>query len=143
MAVQVRFNSRALETLRIQAGEDALRPLANKVQNAARRNAPVDTGRLRASITTEFGKEGGRAYARIGSNVSYALFQEEGTGVHGPMGRPITPKGSSVLRWPVKNNSGSGRRRFRNGKTDRYAYAKSVRGAPAVHYLRDALDQLR
>lgn len=135
MAVQVRFNGSALASLRLEAGEDALRPIANKVLNAARRNAPVDTGRLRASIAVEYTREAGRVVARVGSNLEYAIFQEEGTGVYGPRGRPITPVSAKVLRWVPKGGA-------RGRGKSRYAFARSVRGTPAVHYLRDALNSV-
>lgn len=45
------------------------------VQNGARERSPVDTGRLRSSITYQVG---GRE-AKIGTNVFYAPFQEFGT----------------------------------------------------------------
>jgi len=45
------------------------------VENAAKRNAPVDTGRLRSSITSDADADG----VVIGTNVNYAIFQEKGT----------------------------------------------------------------
>lgn len=45
------------------------------VQNEAKRQAPVDTGRLRASITHEAEEDG----VIIGTNVHYAIYQELGT----------------------------------------------------------------
>lgn len=45
------------------------------VQNEAKRRAPVDTGRLKASITHE-AEEGG---VIIGTNTPYAIYQELGT----------------------------------------------------------------
>lgn len=50
---------------------------ALNVQSGARRRAPVDTGRLRNSITHEL-TEGG-LNATVGTNVEYAPFQEFGT----------------------------------------------------------------
>jgi len=65
------------------------RPMVDGMQKAvllvvrgAKKNAPVDTGRLRASITGEVAPTG--IYGRgmgvqgiVGTNVSYALVQEE------------------------------------------------------------------
>lgn len=52
-----------------------------RVEGAAKRAAPVDTGRLRASITHEV--EDHRAelevVGRVGTNVEYAIYQELGT----------------------------------------------------------------
>jgi HK97 gp10 family phage protein len=39
----------------------------------------VDTGRLRASITHELGRDSRGLYARIGTNVRYAVYLELGT----------------------------------------------------------------
>lgn len=50
-----------------------------KVQRRAKQLAPVDTGRLRASITEELGQEGGDLVERIGTDVDYAIHQEMGT----------------------------------------------------------------
>jgi HK97 gp10 family phage protein len=51
-----------------------------QVVNAAKRLCPVDTGRLRSSITDELGVgPTGLPAVRIGSNVSYASYVELGT----------------------------------------------------------------
>jgi len=48
------------------------------VTRGAKINAPVDTGRLRASITPEV-RQGKAISGIVGSNVSYAPYQELGT----------------------------------------------------------------
>lgn len=50
-----------------------------RVEGAAKRLAPVDTGRLRASITHEVGKDAQGPVGIVGSDVSYAPHQEFGT----------------------------------------------------------------
>jgi HK97 gp10 family phage protein len=60
------------DTTRLEVKRSAL-----NVQNGARRRAPVDTGRLRNSITHETTPNG--LAARVGTNVEYAPFQEFGT----------------------------------------------------------------
>jgi HK97 gp10 family phage protein len=50
-----------------------------KVENTAKSLTPVDTGRLRSSITHELGREGRRFVARVGTNVEYAGYVEFGT----------------------------------------------------------------
>ena len=54
------------------------------VQRSARlgKAMPVDTGRLRASITPEITQMGGRTVGIVGSNVSYAPYQELGFKPH-------------------------------------------------------------
>lgn len=49
------------------------------VQAEASRLCPVDTGRLRGSIEWEIGKDSRGLVARVGTNVEYARFVEEGT----------------------------------------------------------------
>lgn len=49
------------------------------VQNQAKRLCPVDTGRLRDSITWELGMMNGLPSARVGTNVEYAIYVETGT----------------------------------------------------------------
>ena len=50
----------------------------------AKRLAPVDTGRLRASITPEVRRQSRTVYGVVGSNVTYAPFPEFGTRPHWP-----------------------------------------------------------
>lgn len=114
-----------------------------RVLNAARRGAPVDEGRLRASLTLEMRRQAdGAPLARIGSNLEYAIYVHEGTGVYAGRG-PIRPRSGRFLRWPVKNNSGVGARRYRGGRTARYAFARQVRGVKGRPFLRNALEAAR
>ncbi len=50
-----------------------------QVQAAAKRNAPVDTGRLRASIVSALGEDGRGLFVDIGTDVTYAPYVELGT----------------------------------------------------------------
>lgn len=50
-----------------------------QVNRGAKRLAPVDTGRLRSSITYEIGQEGTVIVGRVGTNVHYAPYLELGT----------------------------------------------------------------
>lgn len=53
---------------------------AIQVESAAKRLAPVDTGRLRGSISHSAPKVDGKGlYILIGSDVEYAIYQEFGT----------------------------------------------------------------
>lgn len=61
-----------------------------QVQRRAKRLAPVDTGRLRASIVEELSRDGDDLVERIGTDVEYALPQEKGT-VHMPAHPYLVP----------------------------------------------------
>lgn len=60
-------------------GRDLLRR-AVRVEAAAKRACPVDTGRLRASLTHVIEEDGEGLYAVVGTNVEYAIYVELGTG---------------------------------------------------------------
>jgi phage gpG-like protein len=96
------------------------------VQSRARQLCPVDTGRLRASITVEMTRNRSRLACRVGTNVKYARFVHDGTGIYGPHSRPITPTHGQVLVFIPRGSNAQ-------------VFASSVRGAPAVPFLAEAL----
>jgi hypothetical protein len=116
------------------------------VETAAKRNlggnanAPkrVDTGRLRSSISTSLSIEDGKPVVSIGTNVFYARFVHEGTGLYGPRHRIITPVRRRFMRFKPRTPL-PGRRRGRGG----YVYTRRVVGMRANHFLRDALQAAR
>lgn len=65
------------------AGSAVLRRAALAIEADAKALAPVDTGALRASISSSFTGDGrgGAMTAEVGPTVSYAVFQEFGTSV--------------------------------------------------------------
>jgi HK97 gp10 family phage protein len=78
----VEINGDALrELFESPSGEVAkdLQRRALQVDRAAKRNCPVDTGRLRSSITNEIGTDAQGLVATIGTNVEYAPYVELGT----------------------------------------------------------------
>lgn len=72
MAVFQSISPRVAMRVKAVVAETAL-----NVQKQARRNCPVDTGRLRASIRPRFWKEG--LAADVFTDVHYAVHQEFGT----------------------------------------------------------------
>lgn len=58
---------------------DAMRDSLLVIERGAKQNAPVDTGRLRASITPVITSSGEDVEGVVGTNVYYAPFQEFGT----------------------------------------------------------------
>lgn len=75
--------------------KEATRRTGVRVQNEARRLAPVDTGRLRSSIVHR-AEDRGRFYTvTVGTNVNYADDVEYGTAPH-----RIYPRNKKALYWP-------------------------------------------
>ena len=105
--------------------DDLLRRGRN-VAYLARKYAPVNTGRLRSSIDTRLVSFNGQVAVLVGTNVNYAMFQHEGTGIYGPHGTPIVPRTARFLKFKPKGSSV-------------FVYAKSVRGNPPTFFLRRAL----
>ena len=73
--VEFKSNAKQITSEEAKAKLRALEKIGILVEGRAAKNAPVDTGRLRNSITHETEQD----YAIIGTNVEYAPFQELGT----------------------------------------------------------------
>lgn len=79
MAVTVKLEMGRLTALQSDVPNDADRiveEVARELEGAAKVNAVVDTGAMRASITVQ---NIGKAMRRIGPTVRYAIFVELGT----------------------------------------------------------------
>lgn len=85
---------RAMDRLSGEAREAAIRT-AIDIENRAKELAPVDTGRLRASINHTVSGGRVRFSVQIGTNVDYAADVEYGTAPH-----IIRPKTKRALYWP-------------------------------------------
>lgn len=111
-----------------------------KVRNRALALCPVNNGRLRASITQEVISEPTGPIGRVGTNVEYALFVHEGTGVYGPRGAPYTivPRSKKALAFVWK-----GAPIPPNGRGGRHVYKRvMVKGTRPNPFLRNALDAI-
>lgn len=76
------FNLHELETwIALPGGPVAkeMQRLLAKIERLAKQYCPVDTGRLRASITTSLDHDGTGWTGLVGSNVEYAKYVEYGT----------------------------------------------------------------
>jgi len=73
---------RIVRDLRGEPYLNAMRRATLLVQRSAKQKAPVDTGRLRASITPEVRAQGNLVTGVVGSDVKYAAFVELGTVAH-------------------------------------------------------------
>ena len=91
--------------------EDVLEGLQQDIEKAAltleknaKQNCPVDTGKLRASITTEVGN----LEAEVGTNVEYALYVEFGTSKQSaqPFMRPALDKAITQLNKDMAKTLG-------------------------------------
>lgn len=81
MSAEVVLNEAAIkELLESEDGDVAkdLQKRALRCVRVAKRLCPVDTGRLRSSITSELGKDGDGLLAVVGTNVEYAARIEFG-----------------------------------------------------------------
>lgn len=70
--------ARLLESESGPVAKDLLRRTI-KVESAAKRTCPVDTGRLRSSITHSLERDGKGLVGFVGSDVDYAIYVELGT----------------------------------------------------------------
>lgn len=93
--------------------------------NLQRHPKRVNTGLLRSSINTQLIALGGKPAVRVGTNVFYAVFVHDGTGIYGPKGTYIYPKTAKVLAW--------------KGKGGKKMYAYRVKGMEPNHFLADAM----
>lgn len=89
----------------------------------------VDTGQLRNSGVVETVVEGNRVRTRVAFRAAHAMFQHEGTGVHGPRGAPIVPRRARVLRFRARGQG--------------FIFRPQVSGTIGFPYLTRALEQLR
>lgn len=106
--------------------EKKLLSVGLQIERAAKQNAPVDTGRLRSSITTETGDRFGLPVVRVGTNVEYAPAIEFGSEPY-----IIEPDEAEALQWT-------------DPKTGEPVFAKKVEhpGIPAQPFLLPAVDEV-
>lgn len=110
---------------------DTFRSVTAIVTRSAKINAPVNTGRLRASITPQVYSRGMQLVGVVGTNVSYAPYMELGTGTFA--GRPrhkVPPKYLHV--WARRHG------------TNAYVVSQAIwlrGGLKPRHYLQKAFHQ--
>lgn len=104
-------------------------------QNLSSSPMRVDTGRLRSDIHAELVIYNGKPAVRVGTNVAYARFVHDGTGIYGPRAQMIRPKSKKILRWKAR----SGQRSSKGG----YVFAREVRGMRPNPFLTNALSAAR
>lgn len=111
----------------------AVRRVVLATRNLAVSKAPVDDGPLRASLRTKF--EYGNRYVKgwVYSDLEYALYVHEGTGIYGPKGSPIKPKRGRYLVFEARNARTTPRGR------GNLVFARQVRGQRPNRFLLEAL----
>lgn len=100
-----------------------------RVLNQARTEAPVRQGTLRASLNSRLGMIGGEPAVTVGTNLYYARYVHEGTGIYVGRGY-IVPKRARFLIW----------KDWHTGDT---VVARRVRGTPPNPFLVRALRAAR
>lgn len=132
VSVRIEINGSALNRLLRSPGGPVARDMirrGRKVQSAARRRINSRTGALSRSIEVDIVIVGGTAGARIGTDLYYARFVHDGTGIHGPSRRPIKPTRKKALAF--------------SGSSGGYVVVASSSGQRGTHFLRNALRAAR
>lgn len=112
-----------------------------RVESRAKRNLAglggkpkrIDTGHLRASIATNLIHRPDGLAVRVGTNVRYAIWVHDGTGLYGPKHVVIRPKFGKVLVFPSKIYGA------KKGKWAGKVVVRFVRGMKPNPFLHDAL----
>ncbi len=85
MAVEIKGLDSLMAKLNAMGGnvldalDNAVKQTSLYAQGEARANAPVDTGALKGSISTEFDRNAESATGTVYTNIEYGLYQEMGT----------------------------------------------------------------
>jgi hypothetical protein len=109
--------------------QKALLRYGRRVERAARRLVPVDTGALKESLHVELGTAArGTRIVRVGSDLYYAAWVHRGTGIYGPHKQRIYPRRARYLVFTVKDGT--------------LVFATSVRGQRGQPYLSEALKEV-
>lgn len=98
-------------------------------QAEAKMKAPVDKTNLRKSIQYEIKGTPGSRFAIVGTNIPYAKYQEEGTGIYGKYATPVVPKRAKFLVF--------------RGKDGNLVFARQVRGVQGKRYWLAGLQKLQ
>lgn len=100
----------------------ALLKIAERAREHAWNAAPYRSGDLRASLTVQ---EVDAQTVAMGTNLEYARFVHQGTGLWGPLRRRITPTTKQALHWPGARHP-----------------VKSVKGQPPQPFLQTAWERV-
>ena len=82
--------------------EQGLTKGAQEVERSARQKCPKDTDALRQSITHKLSVSGAKTVAIVGSELEYAPYVHEGTGIHSRTGM-----GRKDVPWSYQDEEGN------------------------------------
>jgi hypothetical protein len=103
-------------------GRDVAKRLAASFVETAQGFAPRQSGAGADSIEAQEVEEGGSGYTvSVTVGEEYMRYQNEGTGIYGPLGTPIVPTHGRFLRFDSKVGGG-------------IVFARSVRGTEPTHW---------
>ncbi len=112
------------------AARTELQSRARRTRDRARANlrdrSARPTGEIERTIRFATRETSEGLVAQVGSDHPRALDVERGTGIYGPHRTPIRPRHAKFLRFTPRSSA-------------RTVYARTVKGQPGKHYLRDAL----
>lgn len=117
-----------------------------RVESRAKRNLSgiggsgpkrVDTGHLRSSVKHQLVIRPEGLSVRIGTNVYYARFIHDGTGIYGPKKKVIKPRRAKALVWRSQKYG------QKTGKFQGFVVVKSVKGIKPNPFLAAALPAFR
>lgn len=111
----------------------SVRDVVLATRNLAVSMAPVDDGPLRASLRTKMEASTRVVRGWVYSDLEYALYVHEGTGIYGPKGQPIRPKNGRYLVFEARNARTTPRGR------GNIVFARQVRGQRPQRFLLEAL----
>lgn len=92
---------RAAAAMLGQAVGRLIRKAALLIEIEAIQVVPKAKDNLMASITTWFEGEGSATRGVVKAGAPYAAWVHNGTGIYGPIGKPIVPRRAKALYFPV------------------------------------------
>jgi hypothetical protein len=109
-------------------------------ENFSKAACPVNKGRLRRSIRHEVRAERTQIVGSVYSDVPYAKFVHEGTGIYGPKRAFIYPKRGQYLVFQSSGVFGPVRKSGRRKGRGDLVFARRVRGIPPSPFLVQGLE---
>ena len=128
MAARVELHQGNIRAFFSEVGPPArtLAKYGRRIVNDAKRSAPVDKGKYRASIQFLVEASPNALRLTVGSGLHYAEYIAKGTGIYGPRRRPIRPVHRKFLKFKPKGQK-------------KFVFARQVRGMKPNNHLVDAM----